>query len=96
MALLTSEQIQEHLARLPGWEYTSPHLWKLYKLKDFESAVQFVNRIVPHAESAGHHPDLEIKHYNEVVVRLTTHDEGGVTEKDTALAERIERESGDS
>ena len=64
-------------------------LKKGYKLKDFVEAVDFVNRIKDLAESEGHHPDLEVG-YGKVVVRLTTHTIGGLSENDFILAARID------
>ena len=56
--------------------------------KDFIEAIAWVNKLVPPSESAAHHPDIEIS-YNKVTVNLTTHDAGGLTEKDFALAQEI-------
>jgi len=68
-----------------GWELVGDTLRRELTFKGFTAAVAFVDRMVAPANEARHHPDLEI-HYNRVVVSLTTHDEGGVTEKDIALA----------
>jgi 4a-hydroxytetrahydrobiopterin dehydratase len=56
--------------------------------KDFIGAIAWVNKLVAPSEAAGHHPDIEIS-YNKVTVSLTTHDAGGLTEKDFALAQEI-------
>jgi 4a-hydroxytetrahydrobiopterin dehydratase len=58
------------------------------KFKDFVAAMDFVNKLVEPAEAAGHHPDLAIS-YNKVTISLTTHDAGGLTEKDFAMAKQI-------
>ena len=55
---------------------------------DFVEAIAFVNKLVEPSEAAEHHPDIEIS-YNKVTVNLTTHDAGGLTEKDFVLAEKI-------
>lgn len=68
-------------------------LKKGYKLKDFVEAVDFVNRIKDLAEAENHHPDLEVG-YGKVVVRLTTHAIGGLSENDFILAARIDALSG--
>jgi 4a-hydroxytetrahydrobiopterin dehydratase len=60
------------------------------KFKNFVSAVNFINKIVPIAEELEHHPDLELKNYNELIIRITTHDEGGITELDFELAKKID------
>ena len=52
-------------------------------------AIAFVNRVADAAEAANHHPDIDIR-YNKVTIALTTHDEGGISDKDVALAERLE------
>jgi 4a-hydroxytetrahydrobiopterin dehydratase len=72
-----------------GWELVDDTLRKEFTFKGFTAAVAFVQRLVAPANEARHHPDLEI-HYNRVVVSSSTHDEGGVTDKDIALARRIE------
>lgn len=58
--------------------------------KDFVSAVQLVNLIMPLAEQADHHPDILIHGYNHVTITLTTHDQNAVTEKDYSLAHAID------
>jgi 4a-hydroxytetrahydrobiopterin dehydratase len=72
-----------------GWALVDETLRKEFAFKGFTAAVAFVQRLVAPANEARHHPDLEI-HYNRVVVSLTTHDAGGVTDEDLALAGIIE------
>lgn len=60
-------------------------------LKDFRGAIAFVNAVADLAEDADHHPDLLIHGYNKVTVTLTTHDAGGLTQRDFLLAAQIER-----
>lgn len=55
---------------------------------DFLEAMRFVNRVAKLAERAQHHPDIDIR-WNQVRLVLTTHDAGGLTERDFALAEKI-------
>jgi 4a-hydroxytetrahydrobiopterin dehydratase len=75
-----------------GWKEEESFLVKVFEFNNFVEAVDFVNKIVPLAEDMGHHPDLEIFSYKKVRVKLTTHDEGNkITEKDTELAEEIEK-----
>jgi len=85
MATLTRQQLDEELRRLPGWTFASDAISKPFKFSGFPEAVAFVARLVPGAEKADHHPDLEIN-YNKVTVTYTTHSEGGVTSKDMAGA----------
>jgi 4a-hydroxytetrahydrobiopterin dehydratase len=72
-----------------GWTSSGDALRREFTFKGFGAAVAFVDRLVAPANEARHHPDLEI-HYNRVVVTLSTHDEGGVTDKDIALARTID------
>ena len=72
-----------------SWMLDGGVLRREFMFKGFGAAVAFVGRLVAPANDARHHPDLEI-HYNRVIVTLTTHDEGGVTEKDIALARAID------
>ncbi len=90
MVRLNEEEINNKLKELKNWNREGNYLVRRMKFKDFVSAVEFVNKIVPIAEELEHHPDLEIKDYNNLIIRLTTHDEGGITELDFELAKRIE------
>lgn len=95
MATLSDHEIDTALGTLPGWTREGNQIRKEYKFKGFPDAVAFVDRLVEPAESANHHPDLEI-HYNKVLVALSTHSEGGVTDKDTLLAAVIDSTAGAS
>lgn len=85
MARLTREQIDDALKQLPGWTFTADTMTKQFTFAGFPEAVAYVGRLVPGAEQADHHPDLEIN-YRRVTVSYTTHTEGGVTSKDIAGA----------
>ncbi|CBN56672.1 MULTISPECIES: 4a-hydroxytetrahydrobiopterin dehydratase [Kamptonema] len=86
--LLSDTQIQEAIAKLSGWTVNGKEIQSIRKFKDFVEAIAFVNKLVAPAEAAGHHPDIEIS-YNKVTISLTTHDAGGLTEKDFTLAQEI-------
>jgi 4a-hydroxytetrahydrobiopterin dehydratase len=86
--LLTEAKIQERASHLADWTVEGSTLQYNRKFKDFVQAIEFVNKLVEPAESAGHHPDIEIS-YNKVKILLTTHDAGGLTQKDFDLAEVI-------
>ena len=91
MALLTPQQIAERLKSMEGWTVDGKTIRKEYKFQDFPEAVLFVSALVPGAEDADHHPDIEI-HYKRVILTYSTHSEGGVTEKDfagAALADEV-------
>ena len=81
MALLTDSEINEALRRLQGWSRESNAIRKQFTFGSFPEAVEFVNRLVPEAEAADHHPDLTIN-YRRVTAEYSTHSEGGVTKKD--------------
>jgi 4a-hydroxytetrahydrobiopterin dehydratase len=89
MALLTDDEIRAQLGGLPGWELAGDAIRKEYVFRGFRAAIAFIDRLAEVAIAARHHPDLE-NHYNKVVVSLTSHDAGGVTEADLALARAIE------
>jgi len=88
MALLTETQIRERLARLPGWERRGSEIRRTWTFADFESSMRFVNKVAALAQSADHHPDIDIR-YSKVTLALSTHDAGGLTAKDFDLAEAI-------
>ena len=89
MATLSDDDITTALGSLPGWERSGDQIAKEYRFDGFPDAVAFVVRIAYEAEAANHHPDLDIR-YNKVTVALSTHSEGGITDKDVALARTIE------
>jgi 4a-hydroxytetrahydrobiopterin dehydratase len=89
MAKLTEAELKAFLDELQGWSSLSNAIHRDFTFPGFRSAISFVNRVAELAEAAGHHPDIEI-HYNRVSVSLSTHDAGGVTEKDVALAAEID------
>jgi 4a-hydroxytetrahydrobiopterin dehydratase len=89
MSVLQDDQLAVALATLPGWQVTNGELRKTFSTANFVAALAFVNRVGELAEAAGHHPDITIN-YNRVTFALVTHDQGGITEKDTSLAGQIE------
>lgn len=72
-----------------GWTEKDGFLNKEYKLKDFEAALAFVNKVGKIAEEMDHHPDICIHSYNRVNLKTKTHSEGKITEKDFKLAEKV-------
>jgi 4a-hydroxytetrahydrobiopterin dehydratase len=88
--VLTDEEIAARLAAgLPHWSVADGHLCRRYRTAGWRATLMVANAIGHLAEAAWHHPDLVLS-YARVEVRLTTHDAGGITEKDFALAARIE------
>lgn len=86
---LTETQIQAELQQLSGWERKGVQISKQYTFKDFVAAMAFVNRVAALAEAADHHPDITIR-YKRVTMTLATHDAGGLTGKDFALARQMD------
>ena len=89
MARLEADEIDERLSKLEGWSRQGEALVSEHKSENFLSSLEFVNRVAPVAEDMNHHPDLAIS-WDTVTVTITTHSEGGLTEKDFVLAERID------
>ncbi|MCW5314768.1 4a-hydroxytetrahydrobiopterin dehydratase [Nostoc sp. KVJ3] len=88
--LLTEVEIQEQAKLLFGWTVENSKLEITRTFQDFIQAIEFVNKLVEPAESAAHHPDIEIS-YNKVKIILTTHDAGGLTQTDFDVAYAISR-----
>ena len=72
------------------WEIEDKSLVKEFEFANFSEAIKFVNKILPLAEEANHHPDLLIHSYKKVKIILYTHDEDKVTDKDYLLAKKID------
>ena len=83
------------IARLTGWSAAQGRdaITKEFRFKDFNAAFGFMARVALHAEKADHHPEW-FNVYNRVEVTLATHDSGGVTEKDLALASFMDEVAG--
>jgi 4a-hydroxytetrahydrobiopterin dehydratase len=90
MAKLTATQIKTALTAVPEWKRKRSAITRTYQFKDFPAAIRFVNAVAKKAENAWHHPDIDIR-WNKVTLTLTTHDQGGLTEKDFSLAAAFDR-----
>lgn len=90
MGVLGGDELRSQLASLTGWEVEAGYLTKTWTVRDFSRGLVFLSAIGQLAEAANHHPDLTLHGYKHVTVRLVTHSEGGITEKDFALARQIE------
>ncbi|WP_348269233.1 4a-hydroxytetrahydrobiopterin dehydratase [Edaphobacter paludis] len=88
---LTPTEIEDVLRAHPEWQLKDGKLVHEWTFSDFPQAMAFVNQIATIAEDAGHHPDIDIR-YNHVVLALVSHDAGGITERDAAMAGRITAE----
>ena len=90
MKALSTEAAQLRLRDMHGWKNEAAELIKTFQFEDFRAALGFVNKVGEAAEHAGHHPDIDIR-YNRVRLALTTHDAGGLTEKDFDLARQADQ-----
>jgi 4a-hydroxytetrahydrobiopterin dehydratase len=90
MALLSDADIEARLAQLPEWRREGDEIVRDLKLGDFAAAIALVDRVAEAAEEANHHPDILVHGWNKVRLTLSTHSQGGLTESDFALAERID------
>lgn len=88
MPKLTPAEIDIALLDLPSWQLIDGKLVRDYTFPDFAHAMTFVNKVADLAESANHHPDIDIR-YNQVRLALISHDSGGITNRDIKLATRI-------
>ena len=88
---LTEAQREQALEKLGGWSYDNEAgaIERIFRFKTFSEAFAFMTRVALAAEKAGHHPDWS-NSYNTVTIRLSTHDAGGLSEKDVDLAQAID------
>jgi 4a-hydroxytetrahydrobiopterin dehydratase len=93
MPKLNALEVETALSTVPEWHEnkwkTGRVIKRVFAFKDFPSAIKFVSKVAVLAEKAWHHPDIDIR-WNKVTLTLTTHDEGGLTEKDFALARKFD------
>lgn len=89
MPKLAASEIKAALATVPLWKKRGAVIHRTFDLVDFVAAMKFVNVVAQAAELAQHHPDIDIR-WNRVTLTLTTHDAGGLTTKDFALAWKCE------
>jgi 4a-hydroxytetrahydrobiopterin dehydratase len=85
-AALDAEALKASVAKLPGWRVDQGALTRTFTFPNFVEALAFVQSLGVEAEQKQHHPDLDIR-YSKVKVGLVTHDAGGITLKDLALAQ---------
>ncbi len=88
MPRLSDSEVERALGGLDGWRREGDELVQDFVLRDFVASLGFIAQVGALAERANHHPTLT-NTYNRVRVALSTHDEGGITERDTALAGEI-------
>ena len=91
---MTHEEVITRLQDVQGWVLDGQSIRKQFAFKGFPEAVDFVSRLVPHAEAADHHPDIAIN-YRRVTLTYTTHSAGALTPKDfdgARMADRVAAE----
>jgi len=90
MSTLSDEELAAALAELPGWQQEGDAIRRVYEFESSRDAMQFVYRVADLAEARNHHPDIDVR-YRQVVLRLRSHDVGGVTSRDIGLARTLAR-----
>lgn len=83
--LLTDAELQEFLRAAPEWKKVGQEIVRTYKFKTFLEGIAFVDKVARVAEANDHHPDIDIR-YTSITLKLTTHDAGGLTFRDTKVA----------
>jgi len=86
---LSDDEIRARLAAHPAWSLEGGKLRRSVRFNSFVEAFGFISQLALWAEKLNHHPEL-YNSYNRVVIDLTTHDAGGITTRDFALAEKID------
>jgi 4a-hydroxytetrahydrobiopterin dehydratase len=90
MALLNKNEISAFTDKYSEWHFENNSIIREFELKNFSAALSFTVSVGIEAEKSGHHPDIKLHSWNKVTIILSTHSEGGVTEKDLDLAHTIE------
>lgn len=93
MTPLSDSDIRNALAGLPAWNLSGNAIQRIFEFSDFTRAMEFVNQVAAEAEEANHHPDILIN-YSRVTLTLSSHDAGGLTKRDVAMARKISSLSG--
>ena len=86
---MAEAQILLALMSLPDWKRNGDVIARTFAFKDFPAAMEFTNAVASLAEQAQHHPDIDVR-WNKVTLALSTHDAGGLTQKDFALAQQCD------
>ncbi len=85
------EDLEQHLKSVKDWKLVSDTIEKNYKFKDFRQAIEFINKVADAADAENHHPDILLWSWNNVKLTLTTHAARVLSEKDFALASKIDQ-----
>jgi 4a-hydroxytetrahydrobiopterin dehydratase len=87
--LLGANELTTFLSQHPRWKEEGQVLRRTFDFPTFAEGIRFVTRVAEVADAADHHPDIDIR-YRKVTLALTTHDAGGLTSRDTALAAKVD------
>ncbi|MEM8954096.1 MAG: 4a-hydroxytetrahydrobiopterin dehydratase [Verrucomicrobiota bacterium] len=87
--LIEGDELATWLKKAPEWEVEDKSITRTIEFDDFMEGIDFVNDVAEIAEEAQHHPDIDIR-WGKIMLALTTHDQGGITEADFELATRID------
>lgn len=90
MKVLSESEIDKHLTQLDNWRLENGAIIKDWVFQDFSEAMDFINMMAVIAEKHNHHPQL-VNVYNRVTLHFTTHDAGGITEKDINIAKELDK-----
>jgi 4a-hydroxytetrahydrobiopterin dehydratase len=93
MEKMTEDQVRAAMGGVPEWAETGGQIHRTYKFRDFAESMRFVNVVAQQAEGDQHHPDILIR-WDKVTLTVSTHDAGGITEKDFALAKKADAFAG--
>ena len=88
--LLQDEELKELIVKIPGWEINDGQIWKEFKFSNFIEAFSFMTKVALICEKYNHHPNWE-NVYSKVIITLSTHDLGGITNLDQTLASEINK-----
>jgi 4a-hydroxytetrahydrobiopterin dehydratase len=87
---LSDIAIQRELGNLPGWSRRGDVITKTFQFRNFLTGIDFVAAVAKAAETADHHPDIDIR-YTKIICSLSTHSAGGITQNDLDMAGQIEK-----
>ena len=90
---LSDLEIRRALANLPGWSRKGDALNKTYSFARFADGIRFVDQVADVADGMNHHPDIDVR-YTNITFSLSSHDAGGITQRDLDLAKAIEHAAG--
>jgi 4a-hydroxytetrahydrobiopterin dehydratase len=85
------QEVEKHLKQMKDWKLVDNAVEKNFKFANFREAIEFINRVADIAEVMNHHPDILLWSWNNVKLTLSTHSAGGLSEKDFALASKIDQ-----